>query len=185
MRLCSFPALTLRRIWTNDWVIGLEKPALVSSPFYFMHFMPFQVCKYIGWIGHGLTSPTKTVRWRTTQQTAMLAVWTIEKLVSWVFQTVFTEVPNLLRLHIWVQSLNSFTLTGLALVVFLKLQTSERYKLWSLLICFKIIVKRKQHWKTWWHYSNKIRSQDCLAFLFPIEKMSAALMSETPGDQKN
>ena len=106
MKLCSFPAPTSRRIGTNDWVTGLDKPALVSSPFYLISFVPFQVCKKMDWIGHGLSSPTKTVRWRTKQQTAVLAAWTIEKRVSWMVQTVFTEVPNLLWLHMWVQSAN-------------------------------------------------------------------------------
>lgn len=35
---------------------------LVSSPCYLIHFVPFQLCKKIVWIGHGLGSPTKTDR---------------------------------------------------------------------------------------------------------------------------
>lgn len=83
-----------------NWVTGLERPTLTSSPFYLICFVPFQVCKKNGWIRHGLGSPTKTVRWRPKQQTVMLGAWATDKPASWV--AVFTKVLDLLWLPIRV-----------------------------------------------------------------------------------
>lgn len=145
--------------WTNNWVTGLERPAITSSPSYILCFVPFQVSRKIGWIRQGLISPTKTVRWRPKQQTAMVAAWAMDKTVSWVGQAVFTEVPNFLWLHIRVQSVCELFHTSWT--CFLSLQASERSKLWSLPVYLKSIVKRKRLCKTWRHHSNKIRSQNC------------------------
>lgn len=167
--------------------IGLERPALVSSPFYLIHFVPFQLYKKIGWIGHGLSSPTKTIRTRKLKhKTADRYAGCMDQSENsmWMVQTVFTDILNLLWLHIWVQIVTELFHTYWACFGCL-LKVSERSKLWSLLICFRSIVKRKQFWKTWWHSSNKVRSKDWLAFPSLIGKMSAALVSETPGDQGN
>lgn len=92
---------------SNNWVTGLERPALTPSPFYLLCFVPFQVCKENVWIRHGLSSPpklSKTVRWGWKQQTAVLSAWATDKPVSWVGQVVFTEVSELLWSHTRVQS---------------------------------------------------------------------------------
>lgn len=111
--------------WTNDWVIGLERPVLASSPFHLICFVPFQVCNKIGWIRHGLSGPT--VRWRPKKQIALLAAWATDKPVSWVGQTVFTEVPNLLWLHIGLQSVHE-----------------PFYTCWA---CFGCLLKLTGFWK--------------------------------------
>lgn len=167
-------------IWTSNWVLGLERPALFSSPFYLIHVVPFQVWKKTGWIGHGFSSPTKTVRWRTKQQTAR------QHSIMDGSDCIYRGPNSSMITYMSNECKGNKTLSQLLwMVVFLRLQISDRLKLCAHFICFKNIVKRKWLWKTWWHYSNKIRSQNCLAFLFPIEKMSAVLTSETPDDQKN